>query len=200
MHTAPSKSFRRLKNLARSGRTVIISIHAPRSEIWGLLDRVVLLSKGSTLYSGPTKEQFAILKMWDTKFVLSSTRQNFWWTLQRLTGGRRRPRRLLWHVWKMLKKLGNRRSSHIFLQKKRPIFFLESSQVHGVGFKRQLLVMARRTMKTTLRDPMGMAGCVLQSTVMALVYGWIFFKLDTDEAGITEPRRSNLHRCISELT
>ena len=39
-------------------------------------------------------------------------------------------------------------------------------------------------MKTTLRDPMGISGCVLQSTVMALVYGWIFFKLGTDEAGI----------------
>ncbi|KAI9730845.1 MAG: hypothetical protein M1834_005563 [Cirrosporium novae-zelandiae] len=41
-----------LKTLARHGRTVIISIHAPRSEIWNLFDRVILLSHGSVLYSG----------------------------------------------------------------------------------------------------------------------------------------------------
>ena len=41
-----------MKNLARDGRTVLVSIHAPRSEIWGLFDRVVLLSRGSVLYSG----------------------------------------------------------------------------------------------------------------------------------------------------
>lgn len=46
------------------------------------------------------------------------------------------------------------------------------------------MVMTKRSMKTTLRDPMGMAGCVLQSVIMALIYGWIFFKLGTDEAGI----------------
>lgn len=61
---------------------------------------------------------------------------------------------------------------------------LEFSQVHDVGFRRQLKVMTRRSFKTTLREPMGLSGSVLQSIIMALVYGWIFFKLGSDEAGI----------------
>ena len=41
-----------LKALAVKGRTIICSIHQPRSEIWQLFDRVLLLAKGSPLYSG----------------------------------------------------------------------------------------------------------------------------------------------------
>ena len=41
-----------LKALAVKGRTIICSIHQPRSEIWQLFDHVLLLAKGSPLYSG----------------------------------------------------------------------------------------------------------------------------------------------------
>ena len=41
-----------LKALAVKGRTIICSIHQPRSEIWQLFDYVLLLAKGSPLYSG----------------------------------------------------------------------------------------------------------------------------------------------------
>jgi hypothetical protein len=36
-----------------TGRTVICSIHQPRADVYDLFDRVVLLSRGCLLYSGP---------------------------------------------------------------------------------------------------------------------------------------------------
>ncbi len=65
-------------------------------------------------------------------------------------------------------------------------FYPESGQLQrtGVGFRRQVMVMTKRSIKTTLRDPMGMVGCILQAMVMGLGYGWIFFRLGTDQAGI----------------
>jgi len=54
----------------------------------------------------------------------------------------------------------------------------------GGIFRRQLMVMTKRSMKTTIRDPTGFAGCLLQAVVMAIAYGWIFFHLGIDEAGI----------------
>lgn len=45
-----------LSNLARRGRTVIVSIHQPRSDAFPLLDLVCLLSQGSVIYSGRTCE------------------------------------------------------------------------------------------------------------------------------------------------
>ena len=50
--TSAYQVVRTLKNLARKGRTVITTIHQPRSEIWGLFDRITLLTKGKPVYSG----------------------------------------------------------------------------------------------------------------------------------------------------
>jgi ABC-type multidrug transport system ATPase subunit len=41
-----------LSALAKKGRTIILSIHAPRSDAWKLFDRIVLLTKGQVAYSG----------------------------------------------------------------------------------------------------------------------------------------------------
>lgn len=42
-----------LSTLSRRGRTIIISIHAPRSDAYALFDRLCLVSKGRVVYSGP---------------------------------------------------------------------------------------------------------------------------------------------------
>ncbi|EYU46235.1 hypothetical protein ABFS82_04G061500 [Erythranthe guttata] len=41
-----------LKNVARSGRTIISSIHQPSSEVFSLFDDLLLLSNGETIYFG----------------------------------------------------------------------------------------------------------------------------------------------------
>ena len=41
-----------LKNLANHGKTVVASLHQPSSEIFGLLDRVIILAKGRVVYNG----------------------------------------------------------------------------------------------------------------------------------------------------
>ncbi|WWC87631.1 uncharacterized protein L201_002521 [Kwoniella dendrophila CBS 6074] len=45
-----------LSHLARRGRTVILSIHAPRSDAFDIFDRIALLSKGEIVYSGLRSE------------------------------------------------------------------------------------------------------------------------------------------------
>ncbi|ELU45266.1 ABC transporter protein [Rhizoctonia solani AG-1 IA] len=41
-----------LSSLARKGRTVIMSVHQPRSDAWELFDRIVVLSKGDVVFAG----------------------------------------------------------------------------------------------------------------------------------------------------
>jgi hypothetical protein len=70
---------------------------------------------------------------------------------------------------------------------KLPIPFVEYypvSQRQQVSFNRQLMVMMRRGIKTTIRDPTGLIGCMVQAILMGVIYGWIFFKLGTDQVGI----------------
>ena len=48
--------MRALRRLAAAGHTIIASIHQPPPSIWNLLDEVVLLANGRTMYTGcPTK-------------------------------------------------------------------------------------------------------------------------------------------------
>lgn len=45
-----------LIDLARSGRTVIATIHQPSSKMFSLFDDLCLLSEGDILYLGPRKD------------------------------------------------------------------------------------------------------------------------------------------------
>lgn len=41
-----------LRHLCRNGRTVVTTIHQPRSNIFNLFDNLLLLSEGKTMYFG----------------------------------------------------------------------------------------------------------------------------------------------------
>jgi len=45
-----------LQQLARSGRTVVLSVHQPRTDIFDLFDNVIFLAGGRTVYAGPQAE------------------------------------------------------------------------------------------------------------------------------------------------
>jgi hypothetical protein len=51
-----------IKNLAHGGRTVVASIHQPRSSIVGLLDDLLLISEGNVMYFGALKDCAAHMK------------------------------------------------------------------------------------------------------------------------------------------
>lgn len=48
-----------LSHLASRGRTIILSLHAPRSDAFEIFDRLCVLSKGEVAFSGPTRDSLA---------------------------------------------------------------------------------------------------------------------------------------------
>jgi ABC-type multidrug transport system ATPase subunit len=50
--TSAFQLVRTLKSLAHKGRTIITTIHQPRSEIWTMFDGLVILARGSPVYAG----------------------------------------------------------------------------------------------------------------------------------------------------
>lgn len=48
--------LRLLHTISRKGRTIVFSIHQPRYSIYKLFDRMMILSKGMTVYHGPASE------------------------------------------------------------------------------------------------------------------------------------------------
>jgi ABC-type multidrug transport system ATPase subunit len=53
-----------LKKLSTRGMGVLATIHQPSSELFMLFDRVILLSEGFTIYSGPPDKVAAFFSNW----------------------------------------------------------------------------------------------------------------------------------------
>lgn len=52
-----------LKKLADADHTVVLTIHQPEAAIWNLIDDLVLLSEGYTLYYGPTEQVRSLIPL-----------------------------------------------------------------------------------------------------------------------------------------
>lgn len=54
--TSAHSVIEKVHNIARSGSTVILTIHQPSSRIQLLLDHLIILARGQLMYQGPPKE------------------------------------------------------------------------------------------------------------------------------------------------
>lgn len=200
--TSAFQIIRTLKRLARDGRTVIVSIHAPRSEIWSLFDTVILLARGSALYSGPASESLAHFEQCGhiiprfvnpAEFLIDlAAIDNRTETLEAASHVRVSNLREMWR---------SRPSKQVeYASEMTPVTpaadDVDDAGMKEVSFCRQFSVLTSRTFKTTIRDPMGVAGSLLEAIGMAVINGWIFLQLDETLAGIRS-RQGSLYTASS---
>ncbi|KAL6721306.1 hypothetical protein ACLMJK_000409 [Lecanora helva] len=180
-----------LKNLAAKGRTIICTIHQPRGEIWNLFDHVLLLAKGSPLYSGPAcqclsyfkdhghtlppfvnpAEYLIDLAAVDTRSVEAEEKSTA--RVSRLIQAfQSSPQNGALQASKEQKTLGRVDPTDSLVMQ------------HHAPLGHQIKVLTGRTLKVTYRDPMGVAGSMLETISMAVIMGWIFLQLDGSLSGI----------------
>ena len=186
--TSAHQLVRTLKQLARNGRTIITTIHQPRSEIWGLFDNLVLLTGGVPVYCGPAEKSLEYFEqqgypippfvnpaehLIELAAIDSRSPELESISTARVAG--------LKQTWKD-KPLAIPVATE---QTERP------PEVNGsehapmrAGFLRQVRVQTARAFKTTYRDPLGMSGTLVEAALLAVLTGWIFFSLDGSLAGI----------------
>lgn len=196
------------------GRTVIVSIHAPRSEIWSLFDNVVLLARGEVVYSGsvggslPHFEQLGhVLPPFvnPAEFLIDlAAIDNRTPALEDVSQARVE---FLISAWKSRGALENamegpaEKETGKDTMEKDAVMETQSSdtdcsQIKSVSFRRQFRVLTSRTFKTTIRDPLGVAGSLLEAVGMAVINGWIFLQLSQTQAGIRS-RQGSLYTASS---
>ena len=201
---------RTLRCLARKGRTIIVTIHQPRSEIWSLFDRVLLLAGGKVVYSGPTGGCLPWFERLGygmpsfvnpAEFVIDLVAVDIR-TPEAEAESAARVERLHreWDSSAEKKGLNIERAEEVFMPdtnegagslrpnednclQAEPKASGGSIQ-HHAGMGRQINILTKRTVKTTWRDPMGMAGIMLEATSMAVITGWIFLQLGGSLQGI----------------
>ncbi|KAJ6255936.1 hypothetical protein Dda_9227 [Drechslerella dactyloides] len=200
-----------LKNLAKKGRTIITTsestysmhcssfvfsiadaaqVHQPRSEIWDLFDRVILLSRGQPVYCGTQANALPYFSslgydlpehfnpadfIIDTSAIDSRTPEAEVSSLSRVNA--------LVASWRDL-------STSYFTRdgrpaEKNPEVPSEDKLVRQAAcFTQKLMVQTSRSWVTTLRDPYGLAGSLFEAISLAIVAGWIFYQSDRSLIGI----------------
>ena len=186
--TSAFQLIRTLKMLAQKGRTIVTTIHQPRSEIWDLFDNLIVLTKGSPVYSGSIS---ACLPWFDSLgFQLPAFVNPAEFVIDIAAVDNRTPELEEESTARVarLKDAWNSESAKRFVhieevaeaQKKDR----EAMAKRHAGFLRQTRVLTDRTLKVTYRDPLGMAASILEAIFMGIICGYMFYNLGRDQAGI----------------
>lgn len=189
--TSAFQLVRTLKYLTSKGRTIIITIHQPRSEIWGLFDRLVLLAEGQSIYSGPVSASiphFERLGYHLPQFINPAE-----YLIDLAAIDNRLPElesisctrvQRLKNAWQASSLLQEPEDIHDEEETVAEIAHEDKSQRIGSSFAREVMVQTARTLKTTIRDPMGIIGSLAEAASLGIIAGWIFLKLDGTLSGI----------------
>ncbi|KAI4130995.1 MAG: hypothetical protein LQ341_006404, partial [Variospora aurantia] len=192
-----------LKLLADKGRTIIVTIHQPRSEIWGLFDGLVLLSGGAAVYSASRKGCLPYFESIGFALPAFVNPAEFLVDLAAIDNRsavleQESPTRVeaLGRAWRNT--MDSRAPSVIEKSSGEPAV---TNTVKGKGKRhaypaRQIRVLTERTLKTTYRDPLGMSGSLIEVLTIAIITGWIFINLDGSLAGIRS-RQGALYNAAS---
>lgn len=184
--TSALQLMQTLKGLTQKGRTVIVTLHQPRSEIWGLFDHLILLAGGSPVYSGPTDSCLSYFEKLGCTLPPFVNPAEYLIDLAAIDTrsqeaeeqSRSRVHRLV-ESWNA-SSLGSREKETHTPEIQRAV----SSPIGHASFRRQLRVQTARTLKTAWRDPLGMSGCFIEAIFMGVVTGWVFLDQDESLTGI----------------
>ncbi|KAK0495490.1 P-loop containing nucleoside triphosphate hydrolase protein [Armillaria luteobubalina] len=177
-----------LKSLAKKGRTIVMTLHQPRSEVFLLLDAVTLLVQGHSLYSGPIADAVPWferrlpppLHINPADYLINigaiDTR-----TREAEDVSRARVNMLI-AAWKEESAVRFPRIKSAILSSSDPPVFTHYHR--KVSFARVVYTLVSRTLKSTIRDPWGVMASWIEAILMGLTVGSVFLKLPNSMAGI----------------
>ncbi|KAK0200260.1 P-loop containing nucleoside triphosphate hydrolase protein [Desarmillaria ectypa] len=175
-----------LKSLAQKGRTVIMTLHQPRSETFLMLDRVMLLSQGHILYAGVSSAAIPWFERLVHPLELHVNPADYLIevaavdvrTIAAEEASRSRVSKLI-AAWKS-------ESAVRFPQIKRELAVnhVDKRDVHKAPVGRVILTLISRKLKTSIRDPFGMASAWIEAALMGLFVGIAFYHIPDSISGI----------------
>ena len=180
-----------LKYLANTGRTIITTIHQPRSDIFFLFDRITLLSRGSIAYTGPTNECLS----WFDGLLPGGLRPHvnpadYLIDIVAVdTRSKDAEDKSQARVHRLLVAWGRESEARFSVDERTPGKCEVPDErtrrtQQPVPFLRQVQVLTSRTLLTTVRDPFGLVGSWSVAVFMGLVNGLIYYKIPDNLAGI----------------
>ena len=187
--TSAFQLIRTLKTLARKGRTIVTTIHQPRSEIWGMFDRLVVLTRGSPVYAGEVAN--CIPWFSNLGFELPAFVNPAEFMIDIAAIDNRSPELEVSSSARVEQLKAAWREEHDRLYHSDEKVDLEVVRTaekpkprQNTPFIRQTKVLTSRAFVTTYRDPMAMAGSIAEAILMGVATGLVFLSLGEDQSGI----------------
>jgi ABC-type multidrug transport system ATPase subunit len=190
--TSAYQVVKTLQNLARRGRTIIVTIHQPRSEIYSLFDNVVLLTRGSPAYAGSAKDCLSYFANLGHEMPPFTNPAEYLIDLVSVDNRSEDAEAAAEHrvdrikeAWREhLSKVANEKESLNSTPTATSELQSQTRSARKTPLMQQIRVLTVRTWVVTIRDPMGMFGSLLEAVAMAVITGWIFLNLDGSLSGI----------------
>ncbi|KAH7091129.1 ABC transporter-like protein [Paraphoma chrysanthemicola] len=186
--TSAYQVVKTLQNLARRGRTIIVTIHQPRSEIFNLFDNVVLLTRGSPAYAGSAKDCLAHFAKLGHEMPPFTNPAEYLIDLvsvdNRSDEAEAAAELRVNHIKAAWREHLSRSANEKTDLSSIPSATAQRPRVQKTSLVQQIRVLTARTWTTTIRDPMGMLGSLLEAVSMGVITGWIFLNIDGSLSGI----------------
>ncbi|KAF2797711.1 hypothetical protein K505DRAFT_234933 [Melanomma pulvis-pyrius CBS 109.77] len=187
--TSAYQIIKTLQNLARKGRTIIVTIHQPRSEIWSLFDNIILLTRGSPAYAGSAKDCLPYFAGLGHEVPRLTNPAEYLIDIVSIDNRNTEAEEIAEARVDIIKKAWREQSSKTLNEKtlQHPKPGTERSKavnVKNTSLVQQIRVLTARTWVVTIRDPMGMIGSLVEAIGMSIITGWIFLQLDGSLSGI----------------
>ncbi|KAJ3356959.1 hypothetical protein HDU83_009129 [Entophlyctis luteolus] len=197
-----------LVNLAhKSNRTIVMSIHQPRSDIFACFDEIALLCRGGRLaYSGPPAGSVRFLEsvgyplvgemngadfIIDTVAIDDHTEESEIVSKERLNK--------VVNAWDALMNERSDEENGEAGKKDQSVLdlpILLNRRVDGASLFEQVKVLSRRIIVNTWEDRLTLWGSLIEMILMGLVIGAIFFRPNQDPTGMYS-RKAALYACCA---
>lgn len=195
------KSFQHLAK--RLNKTIIMSIHQPRADIFKLFDTVLILSKGRLCYGSSYNDMFQHFR--SLGYVIPEKKVNpgdYFIDITSIdTRTRNREIESSKRVYDITESWRQIMSNfppigEVTLKQENQIY--ENVIFQEVGrapFLRELAILMRRNFKLQKRDPVGWFSILFEALFLGLLSGWLFFKPGDSPAGIRSLESSLYTSC-----
>ncbi|KAK0487784.1 P-loop containing nucleoside triphosphate hydrolase protein [Armillaria novae-zelandiae] len=202
--TSALQLVKMLQSMAKKGRTIIMTLHQPRSEVFFMLDRATLLAQGHALYAGPISDAVPWFEghlspigahVNPADYLIDAAAIDVR-TTDSEDAARARVSRLIgvWHeesAKRYPEGLAKHETESTTTLAPRPTV----PEHRKAPVSRTVVTLLSRTLKTSFRDPLGMTTSWIEAVLMGVVVGLVFLQLPDSIAGIRS-RQAALYTAV----
>lgn len=177
-----------IKRLAeREYRTIIMTIHQPRTNILNLFDKILLLSQGKTVFFGNLEDALVHFERCGYECPRHENPADFFLDIisidnrseEAQTESKQRADKLI-RAWEA-EHPEEQQSSH----QQHPTRKEKNSGKKWMNpYWKEMAVLMRRDFRTQLRDTSTLIGLIMQTIIVALLISFIFFQMPRSFAGV----------------